>query len=228
SLKHFYAPTFAGWDSTSADTTELQFTNLTPGQVYMFVVISFDEAGAYSPIFNLNTNMLRFRVGFAGAQGPKITFFNDFFNYTYLVGGYCPCAEAEVFLELAADTPVIMNWSAVAGSEGSTIKSFRWALDIQDVTDQTPRIDENTDLSHWSTPSANVTSVRLGPFAGGEVHRLYLEAEDNVGLKSLGIIRMQVVQPTFENELLIVDDTRLTPDGYLGDCARAPLGDWPT
>src|SRR5262249_49323732 len=50
SLRRREAPTtWAGWDSTSADTNFVQFTNLTPAQSYLFVVIAFDEAGASSP-----------------------------------------------------------------------------------------------------------------------------------------------------------------------------------
>jgi hypothetical protein len=54
SLRRYYVShplgPWAGWDSTSADTTQVQYTNLTPGSEYMFVVVAFDEAGAYSPL----------------------------------------------------------------------------------------------------------------------------------------------------------------------------------
>src|SRR5207244_2123964 len=117
-------------------------------------------------------------------------------------GSFCPCPEIEVFLELPAGNRVTMNWDADA-VQGATIQSFRWALDIDDVTDETARSDENTDLRHWSARSVNVKSATLGPFAGGEVHRLYVEAEDNVGLRSLGIVRFVSVAATFEKPLLI-------------------------
>src|SRR6266496_1920058 len=65
SLRRFYAPNFAGWDSTTADTTFHTFTNLVPDAYYMFVVVGFDEAGAYSPIFSRNFNMLQMLVTFA-------------------------------------------------------------------------------------------------------------------------------------------------------------------
>src|SRR2546427_188206 len=81
-LRDRYAPLFAGWDSTSADTTFAKFTNLTPSDdIYVFAVVAFDEAGAYSPIFSYDTNMIRFKAGYAASGGPRITFFNDFFNY---------------------------------------------------------------------------------------------------------------------------------------------------
>src|SRR5262249_45397566 len=66
--RYYAARNWAGWDSTTADTTEKQFTSLVVGQDYMFVVVAFDEAGAYSPVFDQNSNMLNMRVTFA-AQG---------------------------------------------------------------------------------------------------------------------------------------------------------------
>src|SRR5262249_36260550 len=131
-VRKVYAPNFVGWDSTSSDTTEIQLSNLTPDQDYVFVVVAFDEAGAYSPIFNLSSNMLWFKVGFAGVRAPKITFFNEFFNYTYTNGQFCPCPEIEVFLEVPAGQAITMNWDAEP-APGATIQSFRWALDIDDV-----------------------------------------------------------------------------------------------
>jgi hypothetical protein len=57
------------------------------------------------------------------------------------------------------------------------------------VTDQTPRIDEATDLKHWSVPSATPQTVTLGPWSDGELHKLFVEVEDSMGWKSLGIVR---------------------------------------
>src|SRR5262245_34095980 len=82
SVRSYYAPRqWAGWDSLPGDTTEKQFTNLTPDREYVFVVVAFDEAGAYSPMFSFNDNMIYFRVTFAGSQNPRIGIFNDFFVY---------------------------------------------------------------------------------------------------------------------------------------------------
>src|SRR4029077_8779058 len=84
SVRRYYAArNWAGWDSTAADTTVIQLRDLVPEKEYIFCVISFDEAGAYSPKFELNNNMLHFRVTFAGNNNPTITFFNQYFAYTY-------------------------------------------------------------------------------------------------------------------------------------------------
>ena len=62
------------------------------------------------------------------------------------------------------------------------------------------------------------------------MHFFYVEAEDNNGLKSLGIVRLTAVLATFEHPLLVVDDTRLYGDTRsVGDeCVKAPIGSWPT
>ena len=246
-LRDRYAPKFVGWDSTSADTTTAKFTNLTPGNdVYVFVVVAFDEAGAYNPIFSLDTNMLKFKAGYAASLGPRITFFNEFFNYTYPTGGYPDPSNPRAWappggLEVPGlrpgqpkreVQPLTINWEAEP-PEGSDITSYRWALDIHDVTDNTPRQNEN-DLAHWSSRNVNTTSATVGPFLGGEDHKFYLEAEDDNGLVSLGIVHFQVIAPTFNvpglgKDILIVDDMRLQADkrGGLG-CYETPAGFWPT
>jgi hypothetical protein len=244
SVRRYYAPRYwAGWDSLPGDTTEKQFTGLTPDQEYVFVVVAFDEAGAYSPIFSFNNNMVYMRVTFSGAQNPKITLFNEFFLYEYEQGSHRP-TDPSVIIRLEvpagrnAQDKLTFNWFADPVRDRSTgalvggpIKSYRWAVDIIDVFDETERTDEENDLAHWSSTSLEVTSCRIGPFPGGECHKFYLEAEDVNRLKSLGIVEFCAVQATFANQLLIVDDTRYLLDkrtGTTGPCIDRPIGLWPS
>ncbi len=232
----FFAPNFVGWDSSSTDTTTVQYTNLSPNTDYLFAVVAFDEAGAYSPIFSLDTNMLRLRTTFAGSNGPVITMFNEFFFYRYPSGGYCNDPRCEVALEIPANQPVTFNWFADPAREGADIESYRWKLG-GDVGDETPRTNEQTDVSHWSAPSLGTTSATVGPFARDTLLRFYIEATDNNGLKSLGAIRFTVVKPTFAKPVLFVNDTRLTvdqtltppyPPGFGPGDYKAPTGPWPS
>ncbi len=235
SLRRFYENhpdgPWAGWDSTSAETTMARYTSLTPNTDAVFCVIGFDEAGAYNPLFSFQTNMTHLRIGFAGASGPKIGMFNESFNYEYTLGGICNDADrCQVVLEVPAGRRVTINWYAIPPS-GSDIESYRWGLDIEDLFDYvTPRNPETTDLKHWSTPSASVTQATVGPFAGGEIHFFYILAEDNNTLKSMGTIRLEVVAPTFNRPLLVIDDTRLKPTVYRSSrdtCPISPSGPWP-
>jgi len=246
-VRQYYAPrNWAGWDSLPGDTTQKQYTNLTPGQEFMFVVVAFDEAGAYSPLFSRSNNMVYFIVTFAGAQNPKITFFNDFFLYEYEQGSFQPNNPSQIVqLEVPAGDPtnpndkLTFNWSADPARDsrgnlvGGPIRSYRWAVDITDLEDETPRTDEENDLTHWSQKNVLVTSCRIGPYAGGETHKFYLEAEDINGLISLGTIQFTTVRASFAKPLLIVDDTRYVLDkkNIATDCyhsSNRPSGNWPT
>jgi len=236
-LIYKYAPTFGPnpnctycsyWDSTSGDTTEVQYTSLIPNNIYLFAVTGFDEAGAYDPVFSAGTNMLRFAVAYAGTLGPTICMFNEFFNYCYPSGGYANDPTRYFNIEIPTDLRVTFNWFAIP-PKGADMRRYRWVLDLQDLTDETPRFDETLDWYHWSAWSLQTLSATIGPFVNnGENHLFYIEAEDNNGLRSLGIISFTVVRATFEEDILFVDDTRLTPD-QLTAAGRydPPRGPWP-
>lgn len=235
SLRRYYGPSqFAGWDSTSAETTTVQFTNLTPGQQYLFVLVGFDEAGSFSPEFNLDTSMLLFNVGFANTNGPRFTVFNPFFFYQYPSGGYTTDEQAVIKIEAPAGVPFDCAWFADPPA-GSIIEWYRWALDLEDLTDETPRTSELNDWYHWSQKSPTANSCRVGPFAAGEIHQLYIEAQDNNGLRSLAIVRATFVGAPRSRRLLIVDDTRLASDQFFNTqdpagtrCLRNYTGTWPS
>lgn len=237
-IRLWYAPTFGPslkcpscsyWDSSSADTTEVQYTNLIPQSIYLFAVTGFDEAGAYDPVFSRDSNLLRFAVTYAGTLGPQICMGNEFFNFCYSSGGYANDPTRYFNVEVPEGEKVTFNWLAIP-PEGADIRHYRWVLDLQDLTDETQRTDETNDWYHWSAYSLQTTAASIGPFGVDPPdHLFFIEAEDNNGLRSLGIIRFTVVRATFEHEILFVDDTRLTPDQRTLQGGYAPpVGTWPT
>jgi hypothetical protein len=201
---------FASWDSVSGDTTEKFYQGLTPNTTYYFAVVAFDEAGAFEPRFNGNSNVLAFRPTL-NRLGPVITVFNQFFSRTQLAGGVSLEPSRIYPLEFPADNPIPMNWSAEPGAKGAQITGFRWTLDIegQDISNETPRRDD-TDLAHWSAWSLSETSIILPKFTGSldttVTHFFYLEARDNVGFVSLFTLRLIITKPNFSSPLLVVDD----------------------
>jgi hypothetical protein len=246
SVRRYYAPRFwAGWDSLPGDTTEKQFTALTPDAEYVFVVVAFDEVGSYSPVFTFDDNMIDFRVSFAGAQNPRIGIFNEFFLYEYALGSFRPGDLNQVVqIEVPAgrigdpEDKLAFNWYASPARDqddnliGGPILSYRWAVDIVDLEDETERSGDN-DLSHWSQRSLSETSCRIGPYPGGEVHKFYVEAEDINHLISLGTVQFTTVQASLGPKILVVDDTRYEVDRINAgtDCYHStnrPLGNWPT
>jgi hypothetical protein len=152
------------------------------------------EKQPLSPVSS-NSSGTRFGARTVAADGPILCFNNAALDTCYPTAGYCPCPETEIPYEVQAGSQVTMNWHAEPQA-GTEIRSYRWALDIADVTDETPRIDEATDLSHWSAPSLTATSATLGPWNSGDSHRLYAEVTDSQGFKSLGIVRFNVVAAT--------------------------------
>jgi len=189
----------------------VQYTGLTPNAEYLFIVIGYDEAGAFSPDFSLYGNVLDFVVGFAGTLGPQVHGVQRVLQLHLLQW------------RLHAERSVVLGQHRAAGrtighvqlvrdtARGAAIEWYRWRLD-GDVTDEAPRTNEATDWYHWSQKSNLTTSCTIGPFPGGAEHFLYIEAQDNNGLLSLATIHFKAVQPTFDTELLIVDDTRREVD----------------
>jgi hypothetical protein len=228
SLRFVYPPGFSSWDSTVSDTS-VQIRGLTPQATYVFAVTCFDEAGAYDPVWSFNKNLLWFTIDYPFVIGPKITMFNEFFNYTYLSPGYLNDPRAYVFLEVPVSRPLTIHWSADPGQFAS-MKSYRWAMDIERLDDETTRTGPG-DVRHWSFPALGTTQATVGPFASTDsTHLFFIEAEDNNGLKSLGILSLLVVKPDFRNELLFVDDTRFRIDEVVAgtDSVNSPPGNWPS
>ena len=230
SLRRRYAPSFSEWDSVGGDTTAIDIRNLTPERRYVVAVVAFDEVGAYSPIMNLDQNMLFFSVSFAGLLGPKLTVFNESFFFTYSSGGFSLDPAAFIRTESAAGVPLRFNWFATTAS-GSFVTGYRWMVD-GNVGDETPREDENTDTKRWSRYSVGTTGIDLPPIrpAGvSETHFLYIEAADNNQQISLAVVQFTVVKALFDRELLFIDDTRVLPDrAVAGGCVDRPRGVWPT
>ena len=246
SVRRYYAPlNWAGWDSTSAETTHVAFTNLVPDQEYVFVVTCVDEMGDYDPLFSFDTNMIYMRCVAATNALPVLALFNEYFLYQYDHGSFD--SNPALTIETPAGSPLRFDWYALPAHDnngnivGPPVQDYRWALDIADLADETPRSDEERDLAHWSR-WGTATFATLPPIyptlESGESHQLYVEARAvacgaSPAFVCLGTVGLHVVQPTFRHDLLIVDDTRLLLDkiGFGTDCystSSRPSGNWPT
>jgi hypothetical protein len=231
SVRRYFAPGFGGWDSVGGDVRAASLHDLTPGQSYLFVVVAFDQAGAYSPVFNSNVNMLQFRVDPSLILGPQISISSPTFNYTFPSGGWYVDPAYHVRVEFPAGLPIQLTWSAKPAA-GGFIRGYRWAVDITRLDDETPRSDEATDLVHWSRQSTE-QGVVLPPYTVGPgqsaSHYFYLEAEDELHQRSLAVVHFSVVRAAFDRDLLVVDDTWLTPDRRgTGGCVVSAQGVWPS
>jgi len=204
---------FAGWDSVGGDTTSARFTNLSPGNHFLFLVLAIDEAGAMTPILSLDENVLQISVDLAATLGPRIHVFNAYLDYTYDGGGYTVDPLRWIRLQAPADRTITFNWDAIA-SAGATIERYRWGVDLASVADETPRVDEEHDYVHWSRGGPLEQSCTLAGLPPGQ-HFLYIEAKDNNGFASLGIVAFKLVVPSFNQDLLVVNDTRREVDRWV-------------
>jgi hypothetical protein len=208
---------FASWDSVSGDTTSKFYEGLTTQARYYFAVIAIDEAGAYEPRFSLNTNVLQFRPTL-DKLGPKIRVFNEFFSRLQSGSGVSTSESRIVNLEFPADAELVFNWQATPPA-GALITGYRWAVDLADITDETQREDD-ADTDHWSTWSLNETSALVGPFSASvetsSTHKFFVQARDNLGFVTMFTIRLIIVKPSFEKQVLVVDDMYGRPTQGLG------------
>jgi hypothetical protein len=229
SLRHYYAEhNWAGWDSVSGDTIRFTFTHLIPDSKYVLAVIAIDEAGAYSPVFSLDTNLLFFFCQFAAIDGPRFKLWNEYFSYTYPDGCYCTEPTRYVHIEVPWNQPVSFHWLASAHL-GNFVRQYRWSMDIDRLDNEDPRTSQS-DWSHWSFWGRSTTTATVGPFPAGQ-HLFYVEAEDDNGLRSLAIVQFRVVALPPESQrkdVLFVDDTRFAVDGLPRNGYIAPgTSVWP-
>ena len=161
-----------------------------------------------------------------------LTISGPVFSYTFPAGGIFLDPAYYIRMELPAGKPIAFEWSAKP-SAGSFIRGYRWVVDPQALDDETARTDEQTDLSHWSrwTTGTAVTLPAAEPPPGqtSDSHLFYLEAEDDLGLVSLGVVQYTIVRPSFAKDLLVIDDTWFAPDRAApGGCVAGPRSFWPT
>ena len=214
-LRGLYGPNFASWDSAASGATSVQYTNLAPNQIYLFAITAVDNRGAYDPIFSPSRNVLVFAATDSPDLGPQICVTSPNFNYCQ-ASANSPAPT----IEIPAGTAIPVSWVALP-PEGAKIVGYRWAIDPPQPLDDS--------RGTWGPWSLDRTSATVGPFTAGGEHALFIQAKDTGDLVSTLKIPFVVIATAFEKDLLIVDDTRLTPDNvdFTGGY-QPPRGPWPT
>ena len=215
-----------GWSLLPGDRTSFTVDNLAEGREWVVALAAIDAAGSTTPLFSFDRNLLR--VAVSSANGPRLSIRGPGINFSYLDGSSSPDSSRWIRTSSPEGTRPSFSWSAVPAT-GRQMAGYRWVLDPDLLSSDVPRADEATDLHRWSRWGLDQVSTDRLPPMGLGVHKLYVQAEDDIGGRSLGIVHITAFPLGFERRLLIVDDTRFEPDrpGTAG-CPAAYRENWPS
>ena len=220
-LANLYGPGYASWDSVMFSKTSVHYSGLVRGEVYLFAITAIDDDGNSGSVFSGYTNVLRFGVTDDNDFKPRLCVQSPFFTYCSPTGD-----DIDLSYEIPGARAVRVSWSATVPQSG-VIDGYRWTLDPRDTTNT---LGLGSTAAHWTPWSLSNTFADVGPFASSSTpHVLWIQARDSGGRITTGKVRLTAVGGAPTRELLVVDDTRLTPDRLNADGTLAPpVGTWPS
>ncbi len=211
----------AAWTVHGPADTLRTLLDLPLNAVHYIAVLAQDEAGGEEAQYSLTSNVLQFRPTL-NFIGPRITLFNELFYRTKNTASLDPTPL--VTISLRPEDATTLNWTAQPPT-GRVVNGFRWAVDIADIADETPRTGPD-DLSHWSEWSNEVVAAQVGPFPddAGTIgkHLAYVMVRDDLGGQSLATIQVDVFGHEPGADLLVLDDMYGTPTEL--DAGQPPGG----
>jgi hypothetical protein len=175
----------AGTTTTLGDDETLEV-----GKSYIFAVQAMDFCGRTTEDFDRTTNVRQFVVSRSAV--PMLTVMEPFLGGVKFLG----MRMNAVAVDFAPNLALNFRWQADASSYGGEVVGYRYGWDVEDID------DPNTwDVSfapfHTSAPPRALSSG---------VHTFFVEALDNAGSITLGMIQVTIVPFTMERSLLWVDD----------------------
>jgi hypothetical protein len=175
---------------------------------YVFAIRAKDEAGAITPVFDETQNMRRINVS-TRKTGPLLIVRNQYLGSVVTT----VCNHPLTILDLPAGIPVEFSWTADASDYGGSEAGYRYGWDIKDLNDP----DQwDVDYSPFPPPpEGQPPGARSVPrtFNFG-THVFTIEVVDNSGFCSRVEVKVNIVQFTMENNLLLVDDYH--EEGWIG------------
>jgi hypothetical protein len=160
------------------------------GFFYYFTVQAMDEAGAVTSVFDERMNFRHFLI--MKPTGPLLNI------REYHLGDYkfLGMNQGAAVAYLPAGFPIDLSWSGDASAYGGVVSTFRYGWDVSDINK-----DDEWDV----LPSPLIITAPTRKWYSG-VHTLFVEATDNLGVKTLGRLEINIVPLTMERNLLWVDD----------------------
>lgn len=180
------------WKYQRADTTQITL-RLAVGGTYIFGVRAVDLAGGIEPFLNAGRNFFKFQA-FAIGGYPELTISEPAFgSFSYTALG----APTEV--QVPTGAPLRFQWEASAEIYGGEVEAYSWGLDIPDLEREGP----DSGWSGWGDVKISTPIIFTRP----GIHVLYVRARDISGSITIGSIIMDVVEFSFDREVLWVDDS---------------------
>jgi hypothetical protein len=180
------------WTYQSADTLSKAFRVSLGGQ-YIFAVRAVDVAGGIEPFISPARNFFKFQALALGGY-PVLTVCEPSlgcFEFT-AIG-----APAEV--EVPTGRVLRFQWQADVEAYGGEIESYSWGVDVPDLEREGPE----SGWSGWG-------DLRINPpvsFSRPGIHVFYIRVRDINGTITLGTIIMNVIEFSFDKDVLFVDDS---------------------
>ena len=184
---------YGTWVYQDADTLNKILQLGVPGE-YIFGVRAVDVAGAVEPVLAFGQNAFKFQ---AFPQGGK----PDLIIREASIGAVAfRGLGAPQEVEVPANRKLRFSWSASAERYGGTIEAYSWGLDIPDISVEGPE----SGWSGWGPITSPLTPITF-PNAG--THVLYVRARDVAGSITLAQLILNVIDFSFDREVLMVDDS---------------------
>jgi len=184
---------YGTWIYQDSDTLSKILQLGVPGE-YIFGVRAVDVAGAVEPVLALGVNAFKFQAFPQGGK-PDLTIREASIGAVAFRGQGAP-REVEV----PANRKLRFTWSASAERYGGTIEAYSWGLDIPDISVEGPE----SGWSGWGPVTAPLNPI-IFPKAG--THVLYVRARDVAGSITLAQLILNVIDFSFDREVLMVDDS---------------------
>lgn len=201
------APEWSDWRWYQApDDSGLTWTSKPQAfGTYYFAVQVKDEAGAVSPVFDLDNNLRRIRVS-PRLAGPQMAVRNRFIGQILTSSPN----TSPVILDLPANVTMQFEVRADASSYGGIVSGYRYGWDILDLNDPTQwEIDYTPFLAQNTWAKSSTRKFFFG------THSFFVEVIDNNGYKSRVEVQVNVVPFSFQKPLLLVDDWVEGSAGFL-------------
>ncbi len=182
------------WYSAPGDSGRFWTSRALDWGSYYFAAQAVDEAGAVSPVFDLDWNLRRILVG-PRTSGPILTVCNQFIGCQRTASPNTP----PTIIDLPAGVAMTFEFWADAESYGGLVSGYRYGWDILDLND-----DEQWEIDYTPFVGERAQSPPRTFFFG--THSFFIEVIDNSGFKSRVEVRVNIVPFTMESDLLLVDD----------------------